>query len=125
MSTGTQLGRGSALVRTVRGNDSVTLVCQESVEWFRWMCVYVCTCTLCALVRCSLCVQVTFPSCPVCTYVRMCVCPPSLHADDLQAEVASLKVQMDALNQEKDIDLRRIEELIGQSARLELANKAL
>lgn len=60
-------------------------------------------------------------------YVYTCVLPPvcPMCADDLQAEVASLKVQMDALNQEKDIDLRRIEELIGQTARLELANKAL
>ena len=57
----------------------------------------------------------------MCMYFLLCV----LCADDLQAEVASLKVQIDALNQEKEIDLRRIEELIAQSARLELGNKAL
>lgn len=57
------------------------------------------------------------------TYACMCNCP--VCADDLQAEVASLKVQIDALNQEKEIDLRRIEELISQSARLELGNKTL
>lgn len=43
--------------------------------------------------------------------------------DDLQAEVASLKVQVDALNQEKQMDLERIEELVAQTARLELENK--
>ena len=58
-------------------------------------------------------------------YVCIHMCNCLVCADDLQAEVASLKVQIDALNQEKEIDLRRIEELISQSARLELGNKTL
>ena len=76
------------------------------------------------------CIEKTSVNCymvPFCAYYVLCpvcvsVCP---YADDLQAEVASLKVQIDALNQEKEIDLRRIEELISQSARLELGNKTL
>ena len=73
------------------------------------------------------CIEKASVSCYMVPFVRimycvLCVCP---YADDLQAEVASLKVQIDALNQEKEIDLRRIEELISQSARLELGNKTL
>jgi chromosome segregation ATPase len=43
--------------------------------------------------------------------------------DDLLVEVASLKVQIDALNQEKEMDMERIEELVAQTARLELESK--
>ena len=44
--------------------------------------------------------------------------------DELQVEVASYKVQIDALNQEKQMDMERIEELVTQTARLELENKS-
>ena len=44
--------------------------------------------------------------------------------DELQVEIASYKVQLDALNQEKQMDMERIEELVAQTARLELENKS-
>ncbi|XP_019849313.1 PREDICTED: girdin-like [Amphimedon queenslandica] len=44
--------------------------------------------------------------------------------DDLQVEIASYKVQLDALNQEKQMDMERIEELVAQTARLDLENKS-
>ena len=43
--------------------------------------------------------------------------------DDLQVEVASLKAQLDSLNQEKQMDMERIEDLVAQTARFELENK--
>lgn len=43
--------------------------------------------------------------------------------DELQIEIASYRVQLDALNQEKQMDLERIEELVSQTARFELENK--
>jgi myosin heavy subunit len=45
--------------------------------------------------------------------------------DELQTEIASLKVQLESLNQEKEIDIKRMEEFISQSARLELQNASL
>ena len=43
--------------------------------------------------------------------------------DELQGEIASYKVQVESLNQEKQMDLERIDELVSQIARLELENK--
>lgn len=40
--------------------------------------------------------------------------------DELQAEIASMRVQIDSLNQEKEMDLERIEELLAQNAQMEL-----
>jgi len=41
-------------------------------------------------------------------------------ADELMEEIASSRVQLDSLNQEKDMDLERIEDLLAQNAQLEL-----
>ena len=43
--------------------------------------------------------------------------------DDLQVEIASLKAQMESLNQEKQMDMERIEDLVAQNARYELESK--
>ena len=47
------------------------------------------------------------------------------YTDDVKTENTSLKVVIDSLNHEKEIDIRRMEELIEQSSRLELENSAL
>lgn len=43
--------------------------------------------------------------------------------DQLQEEHASLKVQMESLQQEKEMDTERIEELLAQNAQLEMDHK--
>ena len=43
--------------------------------------------------------------------------------DELQAEVAGLRVQRDSFRQEKEMDLERIEELLAQNAQLEMDSK--
>ena len=43
--------------------------------------------------------------------------------DELQASVASLRVQVDSFQQEKEMDMERIEELLEQNVQLELDSK--
>lgn len=43
--------------------------------------------------------------------------------DELQASVASLRVQVGSFQQEKEMDMERIEELLEQNAQLELDSK--
>ena len=58
-------------------------------------------------------------------YVRTYVPIVCTYTDDVKTENTSLKVVIDSLNHEKEIDIRRMEELIEQSSRLELENSAL
>ena len=70
------------------------------------------------------CVRVVFPSSATWEYNLFYVVS-FLFTDELQTEIASLKVQLESLNQEKEIDIKRMEEFISQSARLELQNASL
>ena len=44
-------------------------------------------------------------------------------AEELQASVASLRVQVGSFEQEKEMDMERIEKLLEQNAQLELDSK--
>ena len=43
--------------------------------------------------------------------------------DELEEERASLRVQLESLHQEKDMDMERIEELLAQNTQLEMNAK--